>query len=94
MIANKGSNIETLEKDVVVIGGGAAGLAAAVAAGERKADVLLIEKRIVPGGNAAIAEGFFAAESQAHKRMLIDASRVLATESGTRDTRDRSNWSI
>jgi succinate dehydrogenase/fumarate reductase flavoprotein subunit len=31
MTADKGSNIETLEKEVVVIGGGAAGLAAAVA---------------------------------------------------------------
>jgi fumarate reductase flavoprotein subunit len=75
MTSNKHSNAETLEKEIVVVGGGAAGLAAAVAAGEREAGVLLLEKRTVLGGNAAMAEGFFAAESQAQRRMLIDAAR-------------------
>jgi urocanate reductase len=50
-------NIRT---DVVVIGSGAAGLTAAVAALERGARVILLEKHNAPGGRSVRAEGFFA----------------------------------
>lgn len=43
--------------DLVVVGGGMAGLAAAVAAAEASCDVLLLEKGEVPGGSAALSGG-------------------------------------
>jgi fumarate reductase flavoprotein subunit len=66
---------EDLKADIVVIGGGGAGLAGAVSALEKGANVMVLEKRRVPGGNSSMAEGFFAAESPAQKRMNIDADR-------------------
>jgi len=60
---------------MVVIGGGGAGLSAAVSATERGASVIVLEKRGAPGGNTALASGLFAAESPAQKRAMIDASR-------------------
>jgi fumarate reductase flavoprotein subunit len=68
-------NPETLDTQVVVVGAGAAGLAAAVAAVENGADVIVLEKRSSPGGNAARAEGLLAAESPVQKRLKIDAQR-------------------
>jgi flavocytochrome c len=47
--------------DVLVVGTGFAGLAAAIEARDAKADVLVIEKMPVPGGNSAINGGDFAA---------------------------------
>jgi fumarate reductase flavoprotein subunit len=68
-------NSEKMETQVAVIGGGGAGLTAAVAAAEKGADVTVLEKRHALGGNSAMAEGFLAAESPAQKRMRIDARR-------------------
>ena len=68
-------NSETIETDIVIVGGGGAGLAAAVAATEKGAKCLVLEKRRKAGGNSVMAEGFFAAESPAQKRMWIDANR-------------------
>ena len=66
---------EILEADVVVIGGGAAGLPAAVTAMESGAKkVILLEKRMNVGGNASRAEGLFGAESRATRRAYIDSS--------------------
>ena len=64
-----------LEAEVAVLGGGGAGLAAAVAAAEKGARVLVVEKRKDLGGNSAMAEGLFAAESSVQKRLNIDARR-------------------
>ena len=68
-------NYETIKTDIVVVGGGGAGLAAALAAAETGAKCLVLEKRGRVGGNAVFAEGIFAAESPAQKRMMIDARR-------------------
>jgi fumarate reductase flavoprotein subunit len=68
-------NPETIDTQIVIIGAGAAGLAAAAAAAENGADVILLEKRSSPGGNAARAEGLLAAESPVQKRLRIDAQR-------------------
>ncbi|HHW92333.1 MAG TPA: flavocytochrome c [Firmicutes bacterium] len=46
-----GVEAEVVETDVVVIGGGGAGLAAAVTAGEHGAEVILLEKMPMLGGN-------------------------------------------
>ena len=61
--------------DIVVLGCGGAGLPAALTANEKGKKVLVLEKRGIVGGNALLAEGFFAAESPAQKRLLIDAKR-------------------
>jgi flavocytochrome c len=47
--------------DVLIIGTGFAGLAAAIEARDAKADVLVIDKMPVPGGNSTINGGDFAA---------------------------------
>ena len=47
--------------DVVVIGGGGAGLSAAVSAAELGASVLLLEKLPSVGGNTALSTGFYSA---------------------------------
>lgn len=69
------ANTENLQADVVIVGAGGAGLAAAVTATEKGASVTVLEKRGGPGGNSAMAEGLFAAESPAQKRAMIDARR-------------------
>jgi fumarate reductase flavoprotein subunit len=68
-------NTETLETQIAIAGGGGAGLAAAVAAVEKGAEVMVMEKRHALGGNSAMAEGLLAAESPAQKRMRIEARR-------------------
>ncbi len=56
---------ETISADVLVIGGGGAGLRAAIEARGRGADVLLVSKaRVGYGNNTAIARGAFAAMGQ------------------------------
>jgi fumarate reductase flavoprotein subunit len=72
MIERKDSKMEA---DIVIIGAGGAGLPAALTAYERGSHAVVLEKRGIVGGNALMAEGFFAAESPAQKRLLIDAKR-------------------
>jgi uncharacterized protein with FMN-binding domain len=50
---------EVLSYDVVVVGGGLAGLSAAVAAANNGASVALIEKEDIIGGTSVMAEGYF-----------------------------------
>ena len=67
---------DRLSADLVVIGGGGSGLAAAAASSEKRIkNIIVLEKRNVPGGNAAMAEGIFAVESVPQKRQGIDADR-------------------
>ena len=63
-----------LAADVVVIGGGA-GLAAAVAAAEKDAKVIVLERLKKTGGNTSLAAGLLAAESPVQKRLKIDATK-------------------
>jgi len=60
---------------LVIIGGGAAGLAAGLAAAEKGASIIILEKRSALGGNAIMAGGIFAAESPTQKRAMIDLRR-------------------
>jgi len=63
--------------DVVVVGCGGAGIAAAIAARERNVEVLVLEKLGAPGGNSVFPAGPFAVESPVQKRLDIDASRDI-----------------
>jgi fumarate reductase flavoprotein subunit len=73
MISDKPA-YQGMKAQTVIIGGGGAGLAAAVAAAEKGAKVILLEKRLKPGGDTALAGGFFASESPALKRLRSESS--------------------
>ena len=73
---------ETMDVDIVVVGSGAAGVAATVQAAELGAKVLLLEKRDQTGGNGRLTEGMFAIGSQLQK----DAG--IGTEIAFRDIID------
>ena len=65
----KGNALQNdIEIDIAIIGGGGTGLAAAVAAAEKGARVVVLEKRRAFGGNAIMAEGLFATESDTQSR--------------------------
>lgn len=58
-----------LVTDVLVVGGGAAGLCAAVAAAEAGAKVLLLEKASALGGDTLISGGYYNAVDPARQRL-------------------------
>ena len=68
------SEIATYEKsfDLIIVGGGACGLAAAAEAGEKGVNAVVIEKRHSTGGNAMFADGMLAAGSHIQKKQLLD----------------------
>lgn len=56
--------LEDMSADVVVVGGGIAGLTAALTASQAGADVILVEKQAVVGGSGLLtAAGFYGAET-------------------------------
>ncbi|MFC1798271.1 FAD-dependent oxidoreductase [Thermodesulfobacteriota bacterium] len=66
------------EADVVIVGSGFSGLAAAVVAKELGLTVILIEKMRVPGGNSVIAGGGVnAVDPQRQERQQIIDSKDL-----------------
>lgn len=84
-------NQEPLAADVVIVGGGGAGLPAALAAKEAGAGrVIVLEKRAVPGGNAALAWGIFGAESPVQKEALVEARK----DDLFRTFMDWAHWSV
>ena len=66
------------EADVVVIGSGASGLAAALTAAEGGARVIVFEKQRTPGGTTNFFEGMFAVESDMQREQYIEYSRDQA----------------
>ncbi len=56
--------------DIIVIGSGACGLAAAVTAAESNAKAIVFEKHRSPGGTSNFFEGTFAVESAMHAGKL------------------------
>ena len=74
MKPNEKSVTENPVSDVVVIGAGGGGLPAAVAAAELGAKVIVLEKRHVAGGNAAIAGGILAVDSRLQRLNKVEAS--------------------
>lgn len=57
--------------DVVVVAGGLAGLSAAIAAAERKAKVLVLEKSDRLGGSANFETGIFAVQTPLQKKNMV-----------------------
>ncbi|MGD0794820.1 MAG: FAD-dependent oxidoreductase [Dehalococcoidales bacterium] len=74
--------------DVVVIGGGASGLAAALTAAEGGAKVALFEKMRFLGGSSNFAEGMFAVESEMQRKIYMNYSR----DDAFRAMMDYSHW--
>jgi fumarate reductase flavoprotein subunit len=75
MNCSEASDVTNLETEIVVIGAGGSGLAAAVAASENGAQAIVLEKRRNAGGNALLASGLFAAESPVQRRQKIYAPK-------------------
>jgi fumarate reductase flavoprotein subunit len=76
------------ETDVVVIGSGACGLAAAVSAAEAGARVMVFEKQRSLGGTSNFFEGTFAVESAMQRERYITYSR----DEAFRRMMDYSHW--
>lgn len=70
--------VKQLEADIVIIGGGTAGLAAAVTAAEHGAKTVLFEKAATTGGTGNMAMGMFAVESRLQRLMQLDLTREEA----------------
>jgi len=71
---------KTLEADVVIVGGGTAGMPAAVAAAENGASVIVFEKTNVTGGCGNRGMGLFAVESWVHRENNDPLTRDKAFE--------------
>ncbi len=70
-----------LETDVAVVGGGACGLVASLAATEKGAEVILFEKEKKVGGNTSLSQGMIpAAGTRFQKAAHIDDSPELMAE--------------
>lgn len=69
---------QTLDADVVIVGAGGAGLAAAVSATENGASVIVLEKTVAVGGNTLRAGGWYnAADPERQKNVeMSDAQRA------------------
>lgn len=78
VVANK---VEDTETDVVIIGAGGAGLSAAVAAREMGANVIVLEKMPIVGGNTNYATGGLnASETSIQEKMGIEDSNAQYIE--------------
>lgn len=75
-------------KDVVVVGSGGCGLAAALTLAEGGAKVVVFEKMPIPGGVTNFAEGTYAVESEQQFKRNIKATR----DEGFRELMNYSHW--
>ncbi len=82
--------MNTMECDLCVIAAGPAGLAAAVAAAEKEADVIVLEKSNTTGGASNMAMGPLAVESRIQKKMLIGLTR----EEAFKKFMDYTHWRV
>ncbi len=76
-VAKKVAPDETLDADVVVVGAGASGTAAALAAAEGGAKVIVLEKAPAVGGAGRLASGLFAVESSLQKEKFKNNPELL-----------------
>jgi len=82
--ATRTPRAERLAPDVLIVGGGAGGLSAAIAARDAGAEVLLLDERKVPGGQyykqAARADAVPLDAQQAEGRALVEAARASGAQ--------------
>ncbi|MGM9975288.1 MAG: FAD-dependent oxidoreductase [Clostridiaceae bacterium] len=71
---SKDGQDEELTADVVVVGAGGSGTAAALAAAEAGLKVLIVEKNPTFGGNSKLASGFFAIGTELQKKEGLNLS--------------------
>lgn len=73
---------KTMETDIVVVGGGAAGFAAALEAAEHGAEVLVLEKLSETGGSSAMSGGClaFAGTDLQRQQGIEDDAALLASD--------------
>ena len=83
-----------LETDVVIVGAGSSGLAAAMTASAGGARVIVLEKLPVPGGTSLFAEGLFAVESTLQARENVTLTRDEAFKSHMMGTHWRANAAL
>ncbi|MEJ2110608.1 MAG: FAD-dependent oxidoreductase [Acidobacteriota bacterium] len=76
------------EADVVVIGSGASGLAAALTAADGGVRVIVFEKQRAPGGTSNFFSGIFAVESELQREHFIDYS----CDDAFRNIMEYSHW--
>lgn len=81
-VAKKDGESKTIDTDVVVVGGGGAGFAAAVSAKEAGVDVILLEKLDQVGGNTLISGGEYAAPANdlQEKEGIEDSKELFAKD--------------
>ena len=79
---------ESASADIVVIGSGATGMAAALTAVEKGARVVMLEKMLNTGGTSNFPEGMFAVESEMQRQQYIGITRNEAFKS----IMDYSHW--
>lgn len=77
-----------MKTDIVIIGGGASGMAAGTQATQLGAKVIILEKQAKNGGTGNYAEGVFAADSSLQKHQGI----VVTPESAFKTIMDYSHW--
>ena len=68
---------ETIYSDILIVGGGFAGLAAAAQAGENGDNTILIEGQSVLGGNGQGVEGTFAVDSKFQQEQGIEVKKSV-----------------
>lgn len=79
-------------RDVVIVGAGGAGLSAAISAHQAGADVLVLEKMPIPGGNTTRATGGMnASETKFQKALDIEDSVDLFVEETLKGGYDKGN---
>lgn len=66
---------KVLDADIVIVGQGAAGTAAALAAAEGGAKVVALEKKGLPGGTGNFSEGIFAVGTKMQRDHYIDLTK-------------------
>jgi fumarate reductase flavoprotein subunit len=76
-VVRKPGKDETMSADVVVVGAGASGTAAALAAAENGAKVIVLEKTPAAGGAGKLASGLFAVESSLQKEKFKNDPKML-----------------
>ncbi|MDM0070632.1 FAD-dependent oxidoreductase [Variovorax sp. J31P207] len=71
-----------MEVDVLVIGAGACGMAAAIAAHDAGAQVAIVEKRDRPGGNSSLSTGSVpgAGSRFQHEAGIVDSAEVMVAD--------------